>query len=57
LLHSKRSAPVNTRFALGRRCDAVGVLYLAIGARFWFRVPNAGIAMATVAFAAAALLG
>jgi hypothetical protein len=36
---------------------AVAALYLAIGLRFWFRVPNAGIALATVAFAAAALLG
>jgi hypothetical protein len=36
---------------------AVATLYLVIGLRFWFRVPNAGIALATVAFAAAALLG
>jgi hypothetical protein len=36
---------------------AVAALYLAIGLRFWFSVPNAGIAAATVAFAAAALLG
>jgi hypothetical protein len=36
---------------------AVGALYLAIGLRFWFSVPNAGIAAATLAFAAAALLG
>ena len=36
---------------------AVAALYLAIGIRFWFSVPNVGIAAATVAFAAAALLG
>ena len=36
---------------------AVAALYLAIGLRFWFSVPNAGIAAAMVAFAAAALLG
>jgi hypothetical protein len=52
LLRSKRSAPVNTRFALGRRCDAAVGLCLAIGARFWFTLPKAGIALAIVAFAA-----
>jgi len=36
---------------------AVAALYLTIGLRFWFSVPNAGIAAATLAFAAAALLG
>jgi hypothetical protein len=36
---------------------AVSALFLVIGLRFWFRVPNAAIALATVAFAAAALLG
>ncbi len=36
---------------------AVAALYLSIGLRFWFSVPNGGIAAATVAFAAAALLG
>jgi hypothetical protein len=30
---------------------------LAIGLRFWFSVPNFGIAAATVAFTAAAILG
>ena len=36
---------------------AVAAVYLAIGLRFWFSVPNFGIAAATVAIAAAALLG
>jgi hypothetical protein len=36
---------------------AVAALYMAIGLRFWFSVPNAGIAVATLAFAAAAMLG
>jgi len=35
---------------------AVATVYLTIGLRYWFRVPNAGIAAATVAFAAAAWL-
>ncbi len=35
---------------------AVAVLYLAIGLRFWFSLPNAGIAAATLAFVVAALL-
>ena len=35
---------------------AVAALYLVIGIRFWFHVPNAGIAAATVAFVTAALL-
>jgi hypothetical protein len=36
---------------------AVAGIYLAIGLRYWFKVPNAGIAAATTAFAAAAWLG
>lgn len=35
---------------------AVGAVYLAIGLRWWFRVPNAGIAVATASLALAALL-
>lgn len=35
----------------------VAASYLAIGLRFWFSVPNLGIAAATIALAAAALLG
>ena len=35
---------------------AVAAVYLTIGLRYWFRVPNAGIAAAIVAFAAAAWL-
>ncbi len=34
----------------------VAAVYLTIGLRYWFKVPNAGIAAATVAFAAAAWL-
>lgn len=34
---------------------AVAAVYLLIGLRYWFHVPNAGIAVATLAFAAAAL--
>ena len=33
----------------------VAAVYLAIGLRFWFSVPNAGIALATLAFVAAAM--
>jgi len=33
----------------------VSALYGAIGWRYWFRVPNAGIALATLCFVAAAL--
>jgi len=36
---------------------AVAAVYLTISLRCWFRAPNAAIAMATVAFAAAAWLG
>ncbi len=36
---------------------AVAAVYLAISLRFWFSVPNFGIAAATLAFLAAALLG
>lgn len=36
---------------------AVAAVYLAIGLRYWFRVPNVAIAAATVAFAVAAWLG
>ena len=43
--------------ALARLPAAVAAVYLAIGLRFWFSVPNFGIAAATVAIAAAALLG
>jgi hypothetical protein len=35
---------------------AVATVYLTIELRYWFCVPNAGIAAATVAFAAAAWL-
>lgn len=35
---------------------AVGAVYLAIGLRWWFKVPNAGIALATVSLMLAALL-
>lgn len=35
----------------------VAAVYLAIGLRFWFSVPNAGIALATLAFVAAAVAG
>jgi hypothetical protein len=34
----------------------VAALYLAIGWRCWFRVPNAGIALATLLFVAAAVV-
>jgi len=36
---------------------SVAAVYLMIGLRFWFSVPNFGIAAATFVFAAAALLG
>jgi hypothetical protein len=36
---------------------SVAAVYLAIGLRFWFSAPNFGLAAATVALAAAALLG
>lgn len=36
---------------------AVSSLYLAMGLRYWFSVPNAGIAAATAALAAAAVAG
>ena len=35
----------------------VAAVYLAIGLRFWVSVPNAGIALATLAFVAAAMAG
>lgn len=35
----------------------VSGLYLAMGLRYWFRVPNAGIAVATVALVVAAVAG
>jgi len=35
---------------------ASAALYLAIGLRYWFSAPNAGIAAALVSFVAAALL-
>lgn len=35
---------------------SVAAVYLTIGLRFWFRVPNVGIAAATMAFSAAAWL-
>ena len=44
------------RAALAWLPAAVATVYLTIGLRYWFRVPNVGIAAATVAFAAAAWL-
>ena len=35
---------------------AVGAVYLAVGLRWWFKVPNAGIAVATLSLALGALL-
>jgi hypothetical protein len=35
----------------------LAALYLSIGLRFWFSVPDTGITATTVAFAATALLG
>ena len=34
----------------------VGVLYLVLSARYWYRIPTAGIALATACFAAAWIL-
>lgn len=35
---------------------AIGLFYLGLSLRYWFRVPTAGIALATASFAAAWLL-
>jgi len=48
---------ISNRAALAWLPAASAALYLSTGLRFWFSVPNTGIAAATVAFAATALPG